>query len=204
MALATDRKPLTRASPSTRDHARVVDAAILIVWVVFWLGWLVFAFGAKPTVRRRRRARPVALLIIMIGGVVIRVLRPGGPNGLVVHSPVVRAIGAALVLCGLATAVRARVALGRNWGMPMTEKDEPELVSTGPYRLVRHPIYSGIVLATVGTALAVSLGWLVVAAVLGVYFGYSATVEERTLTEQFPEAYPCYRARTKMLIPFLL
>jgi protein-S-isoprenylcysteine O-methyltransferase Ste14 len=181
-----------------------VAAAILVVWVVFWFGWLVSAFGAKPTVRRSRRARPVALLIIVIGGIVIRVLRPGGPDGLVVHAAVVRAIGAALVVCGLATAVWARVALGRNWGMPMTEKDQPELVTSGPYRVVRHPIYSGIVLATIGTALAVSLGWLVVAAVMGVYFGYSATVEERTLTEHFPEEYPRYRARTKMLIPFVL
>ena len=190
--------------PPTRDDSRGVDAAILIVWVVFWLGWLVSAFGAKPTVRRKPRGRPVALLIIVIGAVVIRVLRPSGTNGLEVHAPGVRAIGAALVACGLGTAVWARVTLGRNWGMPMTEKDEPELVTSGPYRLVRHPIYSGLVLATVGTALAVSLGWLVVAAVMGVYFGYSAVMEERTLIEQFPEAYPRYRARTKLLIPFLL
>jgi protein-S-isoprenylcysteine O-methyltransferase Ste14 len=183
---------------------RVVDVAILVIWVVFWLGWLMSAFGAKPTARRTRRVRPVAIVIIVIGGVVIRALRAGGPDQLAVHSPVVRAIGAALVVCGLATAVWARVTLGRNWGMPMTEKEEPELVTTGPYRLVRHPIYSGIVLATVGTGLAVSLGWLVVAGVMGVYFGYSATVEERTLTDQFPDAYPSYQARTKLLIPFLL
>jgi protein-S-isoprenylcysteine O-methyltransferase Ste14 len=181
-----------------------VVAGILVLWVVFWVGWLASAFGAKPTVRRRRRARPVALLIIVIGGVVIRVLRPGAANGLVVHAPGVRAIGAALVVCGLGTAVWARVTLGRNWGMPMTEKDQPELVTSGPYCLVRHPIYSGILLATVGTALAVSLGWLLVAGVMGVYFGYSAAVEERTLAEQFPEAYQRYRKRTKMLIPFLL
>ena len=181
-----------------------MDAAILIVWVVFWVGWLVSAFGAKPAVRRRPRARPVALLIIVIGGVVIRVLRPSGPNGLAVQASGIRAIGAALVACGLGTAVWARVTLGRNWGMPMTEKDEPELVTSGPYRLVRHPIYSGLVLATIGTALAVSLGWLVVAGVICVYFAYSAVMEERTLTEQFPEAYPRYRARTKLLIPFLL
>ncbi len=126
----------------------------------------------------------------MIGGFVIRVLQPGGSNGLVVNAAGVRAIGAALVVCGLGTAVWARVTLGRNWGMPMTEKDQPELVSSGPYRLVRHPIYSGIVLATVGTALAVSLGWLVVAAVMGVYFGYSAAVEERTLDRAAPGGLP--------------
>jgi protein-S-isoprenylcysteine O-methyltransferase Ste14 len=181
-----------------------VDAAILIPWVVFWLGWVVSAFGAKPTLRRRRRARPVALLMILIGAVVIRVLRVGGPSGLAVRAPAVRVIGAAVVVCGLGTAVWPRVALGRNWGMPMTEKDQPELVTSGPYRLVRHPIYSPLVLATIGTALAVSLGWLAVSVVTGVYFGYSAAVEERTLTEQFRQDYPPYRSRTKMLVPFLL
>ena len=176
--------------------------AILIVWVVFWLGWFIAALGAKPTVGRRWRVRP--LLIIVVGGVVIRVVRPAGANGLAIHAVAVRAIGAALVACGLGTAVWARVTLGRNWGMPMTEKDEPELVTSGPYRRVRHPIYSGIVLATVGTALAVNWGWLVVAGVMGAYFVYSAVTEERILTQQFPEAYPRYQAHTKLLIPFLL
>lgn len=68
-----------------------------------------------------------------------------------------RAAGVALVLCGLGTAVWARISLGRNWGMPMSEKEEPELVTSGPYGVVRHPIYSGIVLATVGTALVAGL-----------------------------------------------
>jgi len=181
-----------------------VDTVILIVWVVFLLGWLLAAFGAKRNVRRTRGARPVALLITVIGAMVVREIRPGGPNGLVVHAPVVRAIGAALVACGLGTAVWARVALVRDWGMPMTEKEQPELVTSGPYGLVRHPIYSGIGLAMVGTALAVTLGWLVAAAVVGIYFAYSAAVEERRLAKQWPESYPSYRARTKMFIPFLL
>jgi protein-S-isoprenylcysteine O-methyltransferase Ste14 len=199
---APARHSPTRLAPPTSDDDRRVDLAILIVWGVFWVGWLVSAFGAKPTVRRR--GRPVALLIIVVGAVVIRALGAGGPNGLTIHDPGVRAIGAALVVCGLGLAVWARVMLGRNWGMPMTEKDQPELVTSGPYRFVRHPIYSGIVLATAGTALAVSLGWLVVAGVICVYFGYSAVMEERILTEQFPEAYPPYQERTKMLIPFLV
>jgi protein-S-isoprenylcysteine O-methyltransferase Ste14 len=81
--------------------------------------------------------------------------------------------------------------------MPMTLKAEPELVTSGPYRFVRHPIYSGILLATLGTALAISGLWLVVFAVMGVYFVYSARVEERLMASSFPAAYPYYRAHTR-------
>lgn len=86
----------------------------------------------------------------------------------------------------------------------MTQKNEPELVTGGPYRLVRHPIYSGILLATVGTAVALNWRWLVIVALAGIYFVYSATVEERYLAEQFPDTYPAYKRSTKMLIPFVL
>ncbi len=85
----------------------------------------------------------------------------------------------------------------------MTQKDEPELVTSGPYHLVRHPIYSGILAAGVGTALALSWVWLVAVALAGVYFVYSATVEERYLTEQFPDDYAAYKRSTKMLVPFV-
>ena len=85
----------------------------------------------------------------------------------------------------------------------MTRKDDPELVTSGPYHLVRHPIYSGILLAAVGTAVALSWWWLIPVALAGVYFLYSATVEERYLTDQFPDTYPAYQRTTKMLIPFI-
>ncbi|HEY5010972.1 MAG TPA: isoprenylcysteine carboxylmethyltransferase family protein, partial [Acidimicrobiales bacterium] len=74
---------------------------------------------------------------------------------------------------------------------------------SGPYRLVRHPIYSGILAAGIGTALALNWSWLIVVAIAGTYFIYSATVEERYLTKEFPDAYPEYRRSTKMLIPYL-
>ena len=108
-----------------------------------------------------------------------------------------------LFAIGLLFAVWARVHIGRNWGTPMTQKEEPELVTTGPYRLVRHPIYSGILLAGVGTSVA--LGWRILAifGLSAIYFIYAATVEEKFLTEQFPEAYPRYKQSTKMLVPFV-
>jgi protein-S-isoprenylcysteine O-methyltransferase Ste14 len=107
-------------------------------------------------------------------------------------------------LLGLALAVWARVYIGRNWGMPMSEKVDPELVTSGPYRSVRHPIYSGIILAMIGTTIGVSLYWLVAVVVMGAYFLYSAVVEERSMGRLFPGAYPEYKRSTKMLIPFII
>jgi len=104
---------------------------------------------------------------------------------------------------GLSFAIWARVHIGRNWGTPMSQKDDPELVTSGPYHSVRHPIYSGILMAGVGTAVALSWFWLIAVVLAGAYFLYSATVEERNLAKQFPEAYPTYRRSTKMLVPFV-
>jgi protein-S-isoprenylcysteine O-methyltransferase Ste14 len=81
---------------------------------------------------------------------------------------------------------------------------EPELVTSGLYRVVRHPIYWGLLTAMLGTALVDNLLGLIVVGVLVAYFYYCGTVEERNLTATFPRAYPEYRGRTKMLIPFLL
>jgi protein-S-isoprenylcysteine O-methyltransferase Ste14 len=112
-------------------------------------------------------------------------------------------IGLVIFLLGLALAVWARAYLGRNWGMPMSEKADPELVTTGPYSTVRHPIYSGIILAMIGTTVAVSWYWLVAVVLLGAYFIYSAVMEERYMAGRFPDAYPKYKQSTKMLIPFI-
>jgi protein-S-isoprenylcysteine O-methyltransferase Ste14 len=86
----------------------------------------------------------------------------------------------------------------------MSQKADPELVTTGPYSKVRHPIYSGIILAMVGTAIAVSPYWLIAAVIIGAYFLYSATVEERNMAKLFPTTYPPYKSATKMLIPYVL
>lgn len=172
---------------------------VFIVWGVFGLIWLIGAVGAKEGTARTRFRSPG--LLIILGVVLLRIFRPGS---LAVHSSVLQVIGAVLLLSGLGFAVWARVYLGRNWGMPMTEKAEPELVTSGPYRFVRHPIYSGLLLGLLGTTLATNLYWLIALVVMAIYFVYSATVEERLMTTSFPEAYPSYRAHTKMLIPFVL
>jgi protein-S-isoprenylcysteine O-methyltransferase Ste14 len=177
-----------------------LQTAIGITWAVFWIYWLVSAFGANRSTGRGRRL-PLTGFTALAVFVLVRVLR-GASLG--VHSPALGAIGAAVFVSGLLLAVWARIHLGRNWGMPMTQRVEPELVTSGPYRFVRHPIYSGLILGLVGTALATNLLGLIVAPILTGYFYFSASVEEKNLIATFPTAYPAYRLSTKMLIPFVL
>jgi protein-S-isoprenylcysteine O-methyltransferase Ste14 len=180
---------------------RTVELVFAVGWAAFWLYWLVAAFSMKRgRVPWSREAR-IRLLLFVI---VVVLVRLGAFRGHGIDTdPWRAAVGLVLFVLGLAFAIWARVHIGRNWGTPMTQKDEPELVTSGPYRWVRHPIYSGIIVAGVGTALALSWFWLIVVALGGIYFVYSATVEERYLTQQFPDAYPAYRRSTKMLVPFV-
>ena len=178
----------------------VLKPAIGCAWLVFWIYWIASASSSKESVRSGWRTRLTgvsAVGVFLIAGV----LRGGS---LAVHSSILAALGALLFACGIALAVWARLHLGRNWGMPMTQRAEPELVTSGPYRFVRHPIYSGLLTAVLGTALVDNLLGLVVVAALIAYFYYCGTVEERNLTATFPTAYREYKSRTKMLIPFLL
>jgi protein-S-isoprenylcysteine O-methyltransferase Ste14 len=189
-----------------RDRARLraVELVFAVGWAAFWLYWLAAAFSMKRG--RVSWSRELRIRVVIIALVVVLV-RFGAFRGHGLHNneaPWLAALGLVLFACGLAFAVRARVHIGRNWGTPMTRKNEPELVTSGPYRLVRHPIYSGILLAGVGTGIALSWMWLVVAGLAGIYFIYAATVEERFLTEQFPDAYASYKRSTKMLVPFIL
>jgi protein-S-isoprenylcysteine O-methyltransferase Ste14 len=180
---------------------RPVEIVFAIGWAAFWIYWLVAAFSMKRgRVAWSRELRIRAVVVVLA----ILLLRVGafGHGGL--NSDAWRVgLGLFLFALGLGFAIWARLHIGRNWGTPMSQKEEPELVTSGPYRLVRHPIYSGILLAGVGTAIALNWLWLIAMVLVAVYFAYSATNEERYLTEQFPAAYPAYRRSTKMLVPFV-
>jgi protein-S-isoprenylcysteine O-methyltransferase Ste14 len=178
--------------------------AIFVAWAVFWVGWLLAARWSK-----RGSGRPViasGARIIIAAGIVLGGFgsRLAGRHTSTVHSLALEIVGTVLFVAGLALAIWARVLLGRNWGMPMTLKDEPELVTSGPYRIIRHPIYTGILLAVLGTAIATDVFVFIIFAAMAVYFSFSARVEDRLMARSFPATYPEYHDRTKMLIPFVL
>jgi protein-S-isoprenylcysteine O-methyltransferase Ste14 len=178
-----------------------VEFTFALGWAAFWASWLVAAFFVKrgriPWSRELRiRAVIVPIVIVLVRSGLFRdrgLNTSGWRDGL----------GLALFAVGLGFAVWARIHIGRNWGTPMTQKEDPELVTSGPYRLVRHPIYSGILVAALGTAVALGWVWLLAVALGGIYFGYAAIVEERLLAKRFPDTYPAYRRSTKMLVPFI-
>jgi protein-S-isoprenylcysteine O-methyltransferase Ste14 len=171
------------------------------VWAAFWLYWLVAALSMKRGRVPWSRELGIRAVIVVF---VILLIRLGSFRGTGLNTHPWRAgLGLALLFLGLSFAIWARVHIGRNWGTPMTQKDDPELVTSGPYHFVRHPIYSGILVAGFGTAIALSWYWLTAVALAGIYFVSSATVEERFLTAQFPDAYPGYKRSTKMLLPFI-
>jgi protein-S-isoprenylcysteine O-methyltransferase Ste14 len=113
-------------------------------------------------------------------------------------------IGSVVTGLGIGLAILGRAYLGWNRSTPVSDKENLELVTNGPYAFVRHPIYGGMLLAVLGSALGQSVLWLLPLIVYGPFFIRSARREEKHLSEQFPERYRAYEKRTKMLLPFVL
>jgi protein-S-isoprenylcysteine O-methyltransferase Ste14 len=192
----------------------VISLVVVVCWVAFWIFWLVASVGVKTGNNRWTRFAGirVAAVVLVVYLLHLRLFRSARATasplpqviGGATDRPLLQGIGLAVFALGLGLAIWARIYIGRNWGTPMSRKDDPELVTTGPYHTIRHPIYTGIIIAMIGTALAVGWYWIIAAAVLTVYFIVSAVTEERYLAESFPESYPQYKHSTKMLIPFIL
>jgi protein-S-isoprenylcysteine O-methyltransferase Ste14 len=180
---------------------RAVELTFAIGWAAFWLYWLTAAISTKG-VRVTSSHRMLIRLVLVVA--LVLVVHTGIFKGRSLHTNSGREIiGLVLLVAGLSFAVWARLHIGKNWGVPMSQKADPDLITSGPYHLVRHPIYTGILTAGIGTAVALSWVWLIVVAISGAYFIYSATNEERYMTTQFPDAYPAYKRSSKMLIPFI-
>lgn len=181
---------------------------IIAFWLIFLIYWTVTAASAKKTMNASQWWRGWALRMFLIIVVVLAFHTQLTQWSATLQTmeetnPLVDGIGGFLCGAGIAFAIWARYHLGRNWGMPMTRKKEPELVTSGPYAYVRHPIYTGVLTAILGSALVSGAWWLVIFLTASVYFIYSATMEEKYLMQIFPTQYPPYKKKTKMLIPFV-
>jgi protein-S-isoprenylcysteine O-methyltransferase Ste14 len=180
------------------------------LWLVWIAYWRISASDVKATQRHESPAsRAAHLLPVLIAGVLLWI---GGDaeDGWLFQRFVTRSVtmfwvGTAITAAGLGFSAWARVHLGRNWSATVTVKQDHELIRSGPYAIVRHPIYTGVLFGFIGTALAIGQ-WRGVLAVVIVFVAFwrKLRLEERWMSETFGEDYRRYRARTRALIPFLL
>lgn len=187
------------------------DHALRITWIAVLGYWLWAARSAKPVQQQELFAKrllaywlPLLLAALLLGSgewFGRSLLR----EQFVPHTTLVYSLGLAVAVCGAALAILSRVLLGRNWSATVQLKQEHELITIGPYRVVRHPIYTGLLLLFLGNAVMVGdwRGLLAVAIVLA-SFWRKLRLEEVWLTEHFGEPYRRYQARTKALIPGVL
>lgn len=189
-------------------HSNTV-AAIGYTWEALGLVWLAGLAFTKRTVRRQATAPRLFHLAMALTGFSLLASSWFENSWLATRflppSSAIALAGVAITMAGCGFAIWARLTLGRNWSGQATVKAGHELVTRGPYALARHPIYTGLVTAAIGTAIAEGelrciLGILLVV----LAFVIKMSQEEKLMTQTFPEAYPRYRQRVKALIPGVL
>lgn len=178
-------------------------------WGVFLVVWVLAAIFAKRTVFRESGARRGRYIIPILFGwyLVFRGYRLGSPFDRYLISPTDPILIAAVILClcGLAFCLWARAILGRNWSGTVTLKENHELIVRGPYQLVRHPIYTGLLAMLVATWMEhPHIAGLIGLLLTGISFWIKSALEEELMLAQFPDQYPEYAGRVKRFIPFVL
>jgi len=186
-----------------------LNQAVTFPWLVLAVFWAITALGAKKLLRRESGASRLYHLFFMSAVFALLFSHDAriGQLGLrvVPTSPEAAYIGLVLTSLGAAFAVWARSTLGGNWSATVAVKENHSFVQRGPYRLVRHPIYAGVLLAMLGTAVVYGEAGCFFAVVLAfVGWWLKARMEEEFMAQQFGEDYRRYQRNVKQLIPFVL
>jgi protein-S-isoprenylcysteine O-methyltransferase len=178
-------------------------------WIAGLAFWAAASIASKRTTRKQSPASELGQGAIAGAGFVLLFNRqiPLGPLDLrlVPYSAAAAYMGFALTILGLGFMAWSRIVLGRNWSATVTIKKDHELVSSGPYAIVRHPLYAGVLLAMLGTAIFFGeiRGFIAFLSTFGGWWLKSRT-EERFMVEQFGARYAQYQRQVKAFIPYLL
>jgi protein-S-isoprenylcysteine O-methyltransferase Ste14 len=178
------------------------------LWLIWLAGWMIAGLRTKQVLRAESIASRLSHAIPLgLGIALLMFRRAGGPWLAIRIFPQTLWsfwIGTALIALGLGFAAWARIHLAGNWSGTVTLKQDHSLTRTGPYRLVRHPIYTGLLIAILGSAIA-EAEWRGLAGFLLITLSFmrKISIEERFLTAQFGDSYARYRAEVPALVPRL-
>jgi len=189
-----------------------INTIILIPWFVFLIYWAVSVIYdvIKGKVKRTERRQSVIVtllqnLFLYLAFVLIYVSStvPYPLNiQLLPKSPIILALGFALACAGVGFAIWARRQLGGNWSGTIQLKEHHTLVTTGPYGIVRHPIYSGITLLVIGSAISVgNMSGLIAIACVAIFSLMRISAENKLMLKTFGKRYNEYSKRVKAYIP---
>jgi protein-S-isoprenylcysteine O-methyltransferase Ste14 len=178
-------------------------------WILFSVIWLLAAASTKRSIYRESGARRLLYWILLVLAFLLLTKRHRLPYPLDVRiipaTATVEWMAGILCIAGLAFCVWARATLGRNWSGTITLKEGHELIERGPYRLVRHPIYTGLLAMFLATALGFGhMGGIGAVLLAFASFWIKLSEEERLMLQQFPDQYRSYQQRVKRIIPFML
>lgn len=187
-----------------------MGSVITVCWIVFVVYWVVSAIGVKKTVERLgvfdliKNRLPVILGVLLLFGSKIAIKQHFLFARAVSPDNTLLIIADIFCVIGLAGAIWARRTIGRNWSGDVVFKENHALVEYGPYRWVRHPIYTSMLLMMFGTALAMERVESFIGLIL-IFVGLQIklTQEEKLMLKHFPDSYPSYMSRVKRLIPFV-
>jgi protein-S-isoprenylcysteine O-methyltransferase Ste14 len=179
-----------------------------LVWTVWWLSWVALAFQTKKTLQRESLASRLSYTVFALAGGWILFLghRLSGflTAAVLPDWPWIRWLGVGITVLGFAVTYWARWTLGRNWSGNVTVKVGHELIRTGPYRFVRHPIYTGMMVAAAGTAIALNQSRGILAFVLlWISFTLKRLKEEEFMRQTFGAQYVEYARTTGAIFPLL-
>jgi protein-S-isoprenylcysteine O-methyltransferase Ste14 len=184
---------------------KALEWTIPVFWLIWIVYWLIEARNTAPT----RKSESLSIAVVYRGATVVGIILIFGfrrlPTQLWPASVSLRCIAVILALCGFSFAIWARQHIGRYWSARVTLKEGHQLIESGPYGVVRHPIYSGLLLSMAATVMTIGtvqslFGYAVLVAALV----FKLAAEERLLTANFGEAYKEYQMRVKALIPGLI
>jgi len=180
----------------------LLDHIIRVLWMLIMTVWLALASESnEPVEGKRDRRSDVAVWIVSIGWVVLLWPRFNGPQ-LIPRIMPIRMVGAALTIIGLAFALWARFYLGSNWSAYISLVLNHKLIRTGPYAIVRHPIYSGFMIAIIGSGLNFGhLRSFIAAAMVILPWVYKSGLEETFMRDHFGRDYDLYCHDVRRLIP---
>jgi protein-S-isoprenylcysteine O-methyltransferase Ste14 len=178
-------------------------------WILFAVIWLLAAFATKQSVYKESRAQRLRYTIpILLGGFLLakgRRLSDPLNHRVIPHVDALAWIGVVLCIAGLIFCIWARFTLGRNWSGVVTLKGGHELITSGPYALVRHPIYTGLLTMFVATVIVLGhVAGIIAMPFVFVSFWVKLRHEEKLMLKKFPNEYAAYQQRVKRLIPFIL